>query len=112
MMYPGNKPITGRGFLLPLVLTLSFLVVFLGVRVPNIAKPSKPRPSAKAVVESQAKECKDGSLTVGQQAELHVHSSRFSPTLHCIDTVFQKDRIEASVCVDCMPARAPPLADA
>jgi hypothetical protein len=99
---------TNRKFLLPVVITVSLLVAFLGMRVPNYAKPLKNKSSTRAVLEVQAKETKEGLNKSGQLVALRGNISTFAPTTFYIDAFHHQTRCSTSILVTSAPARASP----
>ena len=47
-----------RAIALPVILTVAFFLVFLGVRPPSVLNPSQPKMHNRAVIESQVKVAK------------------------------------------------------
>jgi len=100
--------LTKRKFLLPVTITVSLLVVILGMRVPNYAKPLKSKSSTRAVLEVQAKETKEGLNNAGQFVELSSNISTFAPTTFYVYAFHHETRCNTSILVTSAPARASP----
>ncbi len=102
-----SKPV-----LLPVVMTVSLFLVFLGMRTPDLPNIQKPKGYNRAVVENQIKAAKTGieksgqTLVLGRRTDLAVPPSfRVSPT--------RPVKLSSnSTLVFPIPSRAPPAISA
>ncbi len=101
--------LTKRKFLLPAVITVSLLVALLGMRIPNCARPLKNKSSTRAVLEAQAKECKEGLKKCAQPVTPCGGISTFAPICFSLDTCRHETRCDNSPLLTSTPARASPF---
>ncbi len=101
--------LTKRKFLLPVAVTVGFLVALLGMRVPNHARPLKSKSNTRAVLEVQTKETKEGLNKAGQLALPHGNVPAFAPAVFYAGSYRNEIPCDTSVLETSAPARAPPL---
>ncbi|ABB33705.1 hypothetical protein Gmet_3500 [Geobacter metallireducens GS-15] len=94
----------------PVIVTVSLVLVFLGTRTPNIARPQKPTSRPRAVIETQVKTTQAGIEKHGQAVELCHRAEFFNVSAPRVSAVhFEPHKIVSSV-LCFISARAPPLA--
>lgn len=101
-----------KGFLLPVIMTVSFFLVFLGMRAPALPKPHKPNGHNRAIVEVQVKEAKATKATaekVCPAAEILRRTGIPAPATFRTVPTFCAVRIAHPPVIAGIPSRAPPV---
>lgn len=104
-----------RALLLPVILTVSFFLVFLGMKAPTVPNPAKPKLRTRAVVEAQqlkvAKTCQTkaykyfGPMELSRQPEIVRPAALVAPLP---TTVYHAPHLPSTAHI---PSRGPPVSD-
>ncbi len=98
-----------RRVLWPVILTVSLVLVFLGTRTPNIARPQKPASRPRAVIETQIKTTQAGIEKQGQVVELYRRAELFNVSAPRVSAFHFEPHKTVSPVLCFISARAPPI---
>ena len=104
-----------RAIVLPVIMAVSFFLVFLGVRPPSIPSPSQPKMHNRAVIESQVKVAKVACVRADNQ-QYAVETVRFTDILAAVEFLAAipicKHLAYYHTVLLQLPSRAPPTSKA
>lgn len=103
-----DNSFSSRAVLIPVIMTVSLFLVFLGMRTPDLPHNQKPNGHHRAVVENQAKEVKTGVEKSGQEFELCHRTGLIEPPSFHVSSLRLIYHSNSYVKVFPIPSRAPP----
>ncbi len=94
---------------MPVILTLSLFLVFLGMRAPHFHKDQRPRLNCRAEIESPTKASQAGIEKQAQVLESGLGTDLIDPASPNISVYPFADRNYDSIVIPTTSARAPPV---
>ncbi len=98
-----------RAFFLPFVLALSFCLLFLGMRMPNVHKDQRPKLQYRAEVESPTKASQAGIEKQAQAFDSCVRAGLTEPAARHFSPCQPEQLNRDSIVISAISARAPPV---
>ena len=100
-----------RALVLPVIMAVSFFLVFLGVRPPSVLNPSQPKMHNRAVIESQVKVAKVACVRA-ENEHYAAETVRFTDILAAVEFLppipFCEHLAYYHTVLPQLPSRAPP----
>ncbi len=103
----GNS-FSNKIILVPAVLAITFFLVFLGMRTPNVPKTSASKAQIRAVVETQTKAAQTGIEKSGQTVDVCNRAGMVEPSATGVSACRPEVGISPTNVVLTVPSRAPP----
>jgi hypothetical protein len=103
----GNS-ISTKAVLIPVIMTVSLFLAFLGMRTPDLPHIQKPKGHQRAIIENQVKEARTGIQNSGQDFELSRRCNLIEPPSFHVSSLRLTYRSISYVKLFSFRSRAPP----